>query len=135
MNSLFRMLLGSAILLMIGGCTHDKSSRSLITLFPNDGLPIGWAVTDWSDLRKPAPSGAAWKIEGGILRGSTPRGTWLISTQQYGDFVLEFEWKLGERGNSGVALRSPMFGDSAFDGLELQMVDPRYFPTNQTPKP
>ena len=62
----------------------------------------------------------------GVLHGSTTRGTWLVSEQEYGDFELEFEFKLGKRGNSGLALRAPLHGDPAFDGLELQMVDYRY---------
>jgi hypothetical protein len=49
-----------------------------------------------------------------------------MSEKEYGDFVLEFEFKLGEQGNSGCALRAPMRGDPAFDGLELQMADLRY---------
>ncbi len=48
--------------------------------------------------------------------------------KEYGDFILEFEFKLGERGNSGCALRAPMAGDPAFDGIELQMADVRYNP-------
>jgi hypothetical protein len=51
-----------------------------------------------------------------------------MSEQEYGDFELKFEFQLGPRGNSGCALRSPMRGDPAFDGLELQMVDLRYRP-------
>ena len=47
---------------------------------------------------------------------------------EYGDFILEFEFKLGETGNSGCALRAPMAGDPAFDGMELQMADVRYNP-------
>ena len=97
-------------------------------LFPEDGIPKGWTVRQWDDLKKPAEEGVVWKVEQGVLHGSEPRGTWLISEKEYGDFVLEFEWKLGERGNSGTALRCPMLGDPAFDGLELQMVDPRYYP-------
>ena len=93
-----------------------------------------WTVTDWSDLAQPAPEGARWQVENGVLHGSNPRGTWLVSKAEYSDFVLEFEWKLGERGNSGVALRSPLQGDPAFDGLEIQMVDPRYHPTDQKPQ-
>lgn len=50
-----------------------------------------------------------------------------MSEKEYGDFVLEFEWKLGPRGNGGVGLRFPLWGDPAFDGLEVQMVDPRYY--------
>ena len=39
---------------------------------------------------------------------------------------LHFEFKLGPQGNSGCALRTPIAGDPAFDGLELQMADLRY---------
>ncbi|HEY9172887.1 MAG TPA: DUF1080 domain-containing protein [Verrucomicrobiae bacterium] len=101
---------------------------SLVPLFPQDGVPAGWTVRAWDDVSKPGPTGAVWKVEGGILRGSEPRGSWLMSEKEYGDFILEFEFKLGERGNSGCALRSPMRGDPAFDGMELQMADVRYNP-------
>ena len=49
-----------------------------------------------------------------------------MSEREYGDFILEFEFKLGTNGNSGCALRAPMRGDPAFDGMELQMADFRY---------
>ena len=61
-----------------------------------------------------------------MLTPGKQRGTWLVSEKEYGDFVLEFEIKLTERGNSGVALRAPMKGDPAFDGMELQVADLRY---------
>ena len=94
--------------------------------FPQDGVPQGWVVRQWNDLKLPADPGVEWKVIDGVLHGSEPRGTWLVSEQEYGDFVLKFEFKLGPRGNSGCALRAPMFGDPAFDGLELQMADYRY---------
>ena len=59
----------------------------------------------------------------------------MLSDQEYGNFRVEFEWKLPERGNSGFAIRAPLFGDPAFDGMELQMVDTRYFPADEPPKP
>jgi hypothetical protein len=104
-------------------------------LFPKDGVPTGWTVRKWDNLKNPADPGVVWKVEQGILHGSEPRGTWLISEAEYGDFVLEFEWKLGDQGNSGTALRSPLFGDPAFDGMELQMVDRRYYPANMEVTP
>ena len=97
-----------------------------VKLFPQDGVPRGWVVRVWSDVSKPGPEGAVWTVKDGILHGSEPRGTWLISEKEYSDFVLEFEFKLGERGNSGCGLRFPPEGDPAFDGLELQMADERY---------
>jgi hypothetical protein len=104
-----------------------EESSEFTQLFSQEGLPEGWMVRQWDDISKPAERAAVWKIENGVLRGSEPRGTWLISEKEYGDFILEFEWKLGERGNSGIALRAPLHGDPAFDGMELQMVDPRYY--------
>lgn len=97
-------------------------------LFPKDGIPEGWSVRAWDDVKNPGPAGAVWKVLDGVLHGSEPRGTWLVSDREYGDFALKFEFKLGERGNSGCGLRFPGHGDPAFDGLELQMVDPRYYP-------
>jgi hypothetical protein len=49
-----------------------------------------------------------------------------MSEREYGDFELEFDFRLGPQGNSGLALRAPLDGDPAFDGLELQMADIRY---------
>jgi hypothetical protein len=102
-------------------------------LFPRDGAPAGWKVTEWHDLAKPAPGGdTRWTVVEGVLQPGTRRGTWLISEKQYGDFILEFEIKLGEFGNSGIALRAPLKGDPAFDGMELQFADFRY---NMNAKP
>ena len=52
----------------------------------------------------------------------------MISEKTYADFEIEYEFKLGPLGNSGLALRVPMQGDPAFDGLEMQMADFRYNP-------
>ena len=107
---------------------HVTPGKSFVRLFPEDGVPQGWLVRKWDNVKNPADEGVVWKVERGILHGGEPRGTWLVSEKEYGDFVLEFEWKLGERGNSGCGLRFPLAGDPAFDGFELQMVDPRYYP-------
>jgi len=97
-----------------------------IPLFRDEGAPKGWRVTEWNDLTKAAPDGVVWTVKDGILQTGKQRGTWLVSEQEYADFILEFEFKLTEVGNSGVALRSPMKGDPAFDGMELQLADLRY---------
>ncbi len=124
----------ASVLISVAAVGAEKES-GWQRLFAEDGVPKGWSVRQWDDLKKPAEAGVVWKVEGGILHGSEPRGTWLMSEKEYGDFVLEFEWKLGERGNSGTALRAPMFGDPAFDGMELQMVDRRYYPEDMQVTP
>jgi hypothetical protein len=127
------LLLASALLCSISSFAAEKQADEGFTrLFPEEGKPKGWMVRDWADVKNPGPEGAEWKVIDGVLHGSEPRGTWLVSEKLYSDFVLKFEWKLGERGNSGCGLRFPGHGDPAFDGLELQMVDPRYYPPDMT---
>lgn len=97
-------------------------------LFGGEGPPAGFRLGAWDDVSKPAPEGAQFMVKDGVLHGPTVRGCWLLSEKEYGDFILTYEFKLGERGNSGCALRAPAKGDPAFDGLELQMADLRYNP-------
>jgi hypothetical protein len=120
--TLFAALLGACLL-----PTARADETDFVPLFPKEGLPEGWRVTLWSDVSKPPPPGAKWLVEKGVLKGSTPRGSWLVSQREYGDFVLDFEFKLGPQGNSGVGLRFPSPGDPAFDGLEIQICDERYY--------
>jgi hypothetical protein len=106
----------------------QADSEGFVRLFTQDGAPSGWLVRAWNDVKNAPPEPTEWKVEQGVLHGGEPRGSWLMSEKEYGDFILEFEFKLGERGNSGCALRAPLRGDPAFDGLELQMADLRYNP-------
>jgi len=108
---------------------EKEKEEGFVKLFPKDGVPEGWLVRTWSDLAKPADPKVKWQVKDGILHGSEPRGTWLVSKKQYADFILKFDFKLGETGNSGCALRAPLFGDPAFDGMEMQMADYRYNPS------
>jgi len=114
--------------LLLAGCAFWTSRGARQPLFPADGVPPGWTVRAWNDVAKPGPPGATWRVIDGVLRSEGARGSWLMSEAVHGDFDLDYEFKLGERGNSGLALRAPMAGDPAFDGMELQMADLRYNP-------
>lgn len=126
------LLFTIAILALASGCaTHSDQPAApkragFVSLFPKDGIPEGWRVGAWNDVSKPAEGNPVWSVKAGILSSGDPRGSWLMSEKEYGDFILEYEFKLGERGNSGCALRAPMKGDPAFDGMELQTADYRY---------
>jgi hypothetical protein len=124
-----------AFLMQVAAAEGAKVEEGFKPLFPKDGVPEGWTARDWADVKNSPPAGAVWKVIDGVLHGSDPRGTWLVSEKEYSDFVLKFEFRLGDRGNSGCGLRFPGAGDPAFDGLELQMVDPRYFPAENKPLP
>src|SRR5262245_19029905 len=99
------MRLSALLVLIFAG--PAAADDGFTPLFPKDGKPDGWVVTEWSDLAKPAPKGVEWAVKDGVLSAGKQRGTWLISEKEYTDFVLEFEIKLTELGNSGVALRAP----------------------------
>ncbi|GMW03053.1 MAG: hypothetical protein AMXMBFR84_41890 [Candidatus Hydrogenedentota bacterium] len=119
--------ISSALLLGIALYNTPPSAKDWAPLFAEEGVPQDWVVRSWDDVSKPAPPDAVWRVDGsGVLHGSDPRGTWLVSKSEYENFILEFEWKLGERGNSGCGIRFPGAGDPAFDGLEIQMCDARY---------
>jgi hypothetical protein len=122
--------LGLLILVMAGTLVAQPraDTRGFVPLFPKDGIPEGWVVRAWNDVSQPAVDSVVWRVADGVLQGGEPRGTWLMSELQYTDLILEYEFKLGETGNSGLALRAPMKGDPAFDGIELQMADFRYNP-------
>src|SRR5262245_34658733 len=76
--------------------------------------------------------GGGWTIEDGVLVGrngtnwrTNPEksGSWLRTEKEYSDFVLEFEYAINERGNSGVFIRSALEKNPAFTGHEMQIVD------------
>ena len=97
-------------------------------LFPKDGPPAGWLTRHWADLGNPAQGNPVWTVKDGVLTSSGDRGCWFVSDREYGDFEIEYEFRLGPQGNSGFAFRAPAAGDPAFVGMELQMADLRYNP-------
>ncbi len=114
------------LILVVVACRLEGAQPEYVALFPEDGVPKGWVVRAWNDVRNPAEGKPVWKVENGVLHGGEPRGSWLLSEKEYGDFELKFEFKLGPTGNSGCAIRAPLLGDPAFDGIEVQMADFRY---------
>ncbi len=77
---------------------------------------------------------AGWQVHGGKLESwSVDKemgtmfvnggGGWLMTEKEYGNFELRLEFKVPKGGNSGVALRSPLTGDPAYTGMEIQILD------------
>jgi hypothetical protein len=83
----------------------------------------GWKVNEGGNMD-------VWGAEDGILYVNGKGGGWLMTEKEYGDFEIRLEFKLPEKGNSGVALRSPMKGDPAYVGMEIQILDDKWHKEN-----
>lgn len=68
---------------------------------------------------------AAYEItpEGYIRSNPAASGKNLYTKDQYADFVYRFEFKLTPGANNGVGIRTPLEGDAAYVGMEVQVLD------------
>ena len=71
---------------------------------------------------------AVWGAKDGVLYCQGGGGGWLMTAREYGDYELLLEYKMPKGGNSGVGLRSPLDGDPAYAGMEIQLIDDVGFP-------
>jgi hypothetical protein len=83
----------------------------------------GWKVNEGGKMD-------VWGAEDGILYVNGSGGGWLMTEKEYGDYEVVLEYKLPEKGNSGVALRSPMKGNPAYVGMEIQILDDKWHKEN-----
>ncbi len=93
---------------------HGEVPPGFEPLFTGKDL-TGWKVVNGKN--------DAWAAENGLLVVNGKGGGWLMTDKEYTDFVLTLEFKLPEKGNSGVALRSPLTGRPSSDGMEIQILD------------
>jgi hypothetical protein len=81
----------------------------------------GWEDVVADDLSNCEFSPPSWAIEDGVL---TRKGGGSIWTKaQYGDFILDLEFKVAEGTNSGVFFRTANIKDPVQTGIEIQIHD------------
>ncbi|MCE9532980.1 MAG: DUF1080 domain-containing protein, partial [Planctomycetes bacterium] len=90
-----------------------KPPEGFVALFNGTDL-TGWNATAKKEV---------WGAEKGVIFCQGGGGGWLMTEKEYGDFELRLEYKLPKMGNSGVGLRSPLKGDPAYVGMEIQLID------------
>ncbi len=110
---------------------HTIRSLAFLTLvstgYADDGftnLFDGETLNGWTNAAgKPVEEGG-WVAEGGILHRAGKSGD-LYSAKEYGDFEFRWDWKISEKGNSGVKYRVTKYGNQNL-GLEYQVLDPKH---------
>ncbi len=92
-----------------------KVPEGFTALFNGKDL-TGWKVNDGGKMER-------WGVDKGLLFVEGEGGGWLMTEKEYSDFEIIVDFKLPKAGNSGVGLRSPMKGDPAYVGMEIQLLD------------
>jgi hypothetical protein len=106
------------------------------THFPFQGggwrpLFDGTSLAAWRGYQsQEMPKG--WSIEDGVLVKKGTVGD-IMTRDTFGDFELEFEWKLEKAGNSGVFYRATEEYDKIYwSGTEYQLLDDANAPDGRT---
>jgi hypothetical protein len=113
-----RRLLVVAILvhgIVASHVSADNPPEGFVALFNGKDL-TGWKATGKMEVWGADP-------DKGILFVDKGGGGWLMTEKEYSDFELRLEFKMPKMGNSGVGLRSPLKGDPAYVGMEIQLLD------------
>jgi hypothetical protein len=116
--------LALAALAAAGGAMDARQANMLTA----DEKAAGWrllfdgtTLNGWRGFKAPAPAG--WAAADGALVRTGPGGD-LMTADQFGDFELQLEWKVGPAGNSGIMFR--VTADTKFPyetGPEVQVLD------------
>jgi hypothetical protein len=58
-----------------------------------------------------------------VIRPEKGSGGNLYTKEEYSDFIFRFEFQLTPGANNGLGIRTPLEGDAAYVGMELQILD------------
>lgn len=110
-----------AILLALAVCLTLNSVQAADW----NNLLNGQSLDQWMKADGSAPS-ETWQFKDGWLHLNGKGGN-LITRKEYGDFELWFEFRISEKGNSGIKYRVQKYGNSLL-GIEYQILDDAAFP-------
>jgi len=120
-----RMKATSAILLLFvtlgaGSCARFRQGESRILARSAGCDLLCTGMVGWQQI---GGGQDCWHFENGVLYTEGDNGGWLATLRQYDDFRLSLEFRVPPGGNSGVFIRSPLEGDPAYTGMEIQILD------------
>jgi hypothetical protein len=125
------------VLLILAACKEEKkeTAEPMDTMAPESESQEWTTLNEVSDWRgynmESLPSN--WSIEEGLITCFGEAGDVggdIISTSQYDNFELEFEWKISEGGNSGVfyhVVEDTIYHSPYQTGPEYQLLDDEGF--------
>jgi 3-keto-disaccharide hydrolase len=91
----------------------------------------GTSLDAWRGYKN-APVPAGWHVVDGTLAKDAPVGD-IVTKDEFGDFELQIEWKIGPGGNSGIFYRGTEEYDHIYwSGPEYQLLDDEKAADNKT---
>lgn len=107
-------IIASLILLLLStnSAVGDPEEPGFVDLFDGKSLS-GWIGEGRNHF----------DVESGVLTCRKGCAGKLLAEREYQDFIFRFEFRLTPGANNGLAIRAPQNGDSAYAGIELQILD------------
>jgi hypothetical protein len=109
-----------ATLAPVADAQDPKSEEGFTPLFNGKDLS-GWIYGRRGNGEN--KSGVGYQVADGVVFCTVKDGGNLYTEKEYGDFVLRFEFKLGDNANNGIGIRAPLEGDAAYVGMKIQVLD------------
>lgn len=121
-----------AAALLASGCATSNSATSAHSMnsLTEEEQREGWQLlfdgtttNGWRSYRGTTVS-PGWSVAGGALVRSGEGAGDIITDDQYRNFDLMLDWRVGEGGNSGIFYRATEEGDYVWEsGPEMQILD------------
>lgn len=97
---------------------------ALVPLFAQQTTEEGYtSLFDGKSLAGWQGAVNGYAVEDGAIVCIPSKGGFLYTDKEYGDFSLKFEFLLPPGANNGIGIRTPMGGDPAYVGMEIQVLD------------
>jgi hypothetical protein len=117
-QSKLRWTIGVSVVIALLGAIPQTQSRT------SNWRPLfdGKSLDGWRGYKAATvPSG--WRVVDGTLAKDAPVAD-IVSKEEFGDFELEMDWKIGEAGNSGIFYRGTEEYDHIYwSAPEFQLLD------------
>jgi hypothetical protein len=107
MGKISRLFLVVFPALLAAACApaaEPQQTKPKATILFNGKDLTGWSVYNADE--------GVWKVKDGVLvctgENSRRGGAWLMSDQEFSDGMFYAEYRIVEKGNSGMAIRAPL---------------------------
>lgn len=104
---------------ILAGCASSSPKTAWVepgfkSIFNGESLD-GWVLM--------GKHGDGFGVTNGAIFCARGGGGNLLTEKEYENFALRFEFKLEDGSNNGIGIRTPLEGDAAYLGMEIQVLD------------